>query len=127
MDRDLPGQNLRRGDTILTYSYRGEGFSAVWFKGKYQTEFDISFAKRLDGTGCGGDHCAATYIDMGQHDWWAQVKLPSGQTGWVSMETAEFDGTNLLAAANFTEPKRSASTPAARFDLRSKGASRRSA
>lgn len=31
MDRDLPEQNLRRGDTILTYAYRGEGFSAVWF------------------------------------------------------------------------------------------------
>ena len=55
MDRDLPDQNLRRGDTVLTYAYRGEGFSAVWFKGKYHRRFDISFAKWPDGTGCGGD------------------------------------------------------------------------
>src|SRR5207248_9874697 len=30
VDRDLPDANLRRGDTILTYSYRAEGYSAVW-------------------------------------------------------------------------------------------------
>ena len=45
-----PEQDLRRGDTILTYAYGGEGFSAVWFKGKYHTQFDISFAKLPDGT-----------------------------------------------------------------------------
>jgi hypothetical protein len=54
VDRDLPDSNLTRGDTILTYTYRGEGFSAVWFKGKYYTEFDISFTKWPDGQGCGG-------------------------------------------------------------------------
>src|SRR5258708_7545969 len=31
MDRDLPEANLKPGDTILTYTYRGEGYSAVWF------------------------------------------------------------------------------------------------
>src|SRR4051812_19732336 len=35
LDRDLPEQNLRRGETILTYTYRGESFSSVWFKGRY--------------------------------------------------------------------------------------------
>ena len=40
MDRDLADQDLRRGDTVLTYAYRGEGFSAVWFKGKYHSLFD---------------------------------------------------------------------------------------
>jgi len=27
MDRDLPGEGLRRGDTVLTYTYLGEGIS----------------------------------------------------------------------------------------------------
>ena len=86
LDRDLPEADLLRGDTILTYAYQGEGFAAVWFKGKYHDSFDISFAKLPDGTGCGGAHCAATYIDLGAKSWWANVKLKSGLTGWVEMD-----------------------------------------
>ena len=85
MDRDLPDQDLRRGDTLLTYAYRGEGYSAVWFKGKYRAEFDLTFAKLPDGSGCGNGHCAATYVDLGKKAWWAEVKLASGATGWVDM------------------------------------------
>src|SRR5215470_434714 len=43
MDRDVPDAGLKRGDTILTYTYVGEGFSAVWVKDKYDPSFDISF------------------------------------------------------------------------------------
>ena len=89
MDRDLPDQDLRRGDMVLTYAYRGEGFSAVWFKGRYHSDFDISFAKWPDGTGCGGPHCAATCVDLGKKSWWAKVRLKSGQTGWVEMDLAQ--------------------------------------
>ena len=89
MDRDLPDPDLRRGDIILTYAYRGEGFSAAWFKGRYYSNLDISFAKLPDGTGCGGDHCAATYIEFGKKYWWAKVKLNSGRTGWVEMDLAQ--------------------------------------
>jgi hypothetical protein len=97
MDRDLPSEGLKRGDTILTYANRGEGFFAVWFKGKYYSEFDVSFTKWPDGQGCGGTHCAATYIDLGKKVWWAQVKLKSGQTGWINMDAADFDGLDSLA------------------------------
>ncbi len=86
MDRDLPDQELKRGDTILTYGYIGEGYSTVWLKGRYYPEFDISFAKWPDGSGCGGEYCAATYVDLGKKEWWAEVKLKSGRTGWVDMD-----------------------------------------
>jgi hypothetical protein len=89
MDRDLPAEHLLRGDTVLTYAYRGEGFSAVWLKGRYYTGLDISFAKWPDGTGCGGAHCAATYLDLGRKSWWAKVKLKSGQVGWVEMDFSD--------------------------------------
>jgi hypothetical protein len=89
MDRDWPDGNLRRGDTILTYTYRGEGVSAVWFKGRYYSNFDTTFAKLPDGTGCGGAHCAATYQNLGRKLWWAKVKLKSGRTGWVSMDLGQ--------------------------------------
>lgn len=91
LDRDFPEQSLKRGDVILTYSYRGEGFSAAWVNGKYEPEFDISFAKWPDGSGCGGAHCAATYLDLGNKAWWAQVRLASGKTGWIAMDGADFD------------------------------------
>jgi hypothetical protein len=97
LDRDLPEHHLERGDTILTYTYRGEGYSAVWFSGKYYSEFDISFTKWPNGQGCGGAHCAATYVDLGEKTWWAQVKLQSGSTGWVNMDNADFEGVDLLA------------------------------
>lgn len=89
VDRDIKGTDLRRGDSILTYAFRGEGFSAVWFKRRFESDFDISFTRWPDGTGCGNEHCAATYIDLGRKEWWAQVKLRSGRTGWVSMEHAD--------------------------------------
>ncbi len=91
MDRDLPGQGLKAGETIQTYANRGEGYSAAWFHGKYAPEFDISFAKLPDGTGCGGAHCAATYVDLGRKVWWVEVKLASGRTGWLRTEGADFD------------------------------------
>jgi hypothetical protein len=91
MDRDVPEQGLKRGETILTYAYRGEGFSAVWVHGEYHGDFDISFTKWPDGMGCGGDHCAATYVDLGRKVWWVQVKLASGRMGWLTTEGADFD------------------------------------
>ena len=97
MDRDLPKSDLRSGETILTYTYIGEGFSKVWFKGKFYREYDISFAKWPDGSGCGGTHCAATYVDLGNKVWWAKVKMKSGAFGWVNMSEAEFSGIDILA------------------------------
>lgn len=91
LDRDVPRQGLKRGQIILTYAYRGEGFSAAWVAGRYEPEFDISFTKWPDGTGCGGEHCAATYQDLGEKMWWAQVRTPSGQTGWIEAGGANLD------------------------------------
>ena len=96
MDRDLPDEGLRRGDTILTYTYLGEGISSVWFKGRFYPEFDITFA-RTDGPPCNASSCSGTYVDMGKKSWWAQVKLPSGRMAWVNMNEAEFDGVDQLA------------------------------
>jgi hypothetical protein len=97
VERDLPERHLKRGDIILTYAYRGEGWSAAWVNGRYESDFDISFAKWPDGTGCAGEHCAASYLDLGKKQWWAQVKLASGGKGYVRMDNAHFDGSDLLS------------------------------
>jgi hypothetical protein len=41
---------------------------------------------------------------MGKKSWWAQVKLSSGQTGWIDMEKAEFDGVDQLAGLLLLTP-----------------------
>jgi hypothetical protein len=97
VDRDIPEAGLKSGDSILTYTYIGEGFSQLWINGRFYEEFDISFTKWPDGSGCGGARCAATYVDLGKKTWWAELKLKSGATAWVEMESASFDGTYLLA------------------------------
>ena len=99
VDRNLPNTSLKRGDTILTYAYRGESDSAVWLKGQYISDFDISFAKWPDGAGCQGTtYCGATYLDTGVKAWWAEVKLPSGKLGWIDMDNSDLDGACALAA-----------------------------
>jgi hypothetical protein len=97
LNTDLPGDGLRRGDTILTYTYRGEGVSAVWFKGRLYRDYDITFAKRPDGSGCLRTDCEGAYVDLGEKVWWAKVKMRSGTIGWVNMNEAEFDGVDAFA------------------------------
>lgn len=97
LNADLPEDNLHRGDTILTYTYRGEGFSAVWFKGRFYHDYDITFAKWPDGSGCLAADCAGAYVDLGEKVWWAKVKIGSGVVGWVNMSETKFDGVDQFA------------------------------
>jgi len=96
MDRAVAKYDLKPGDKILSYAYSGEGFATVWFNGRLIQGFDISFTKWPDGAGCHGASCRATYLDLGEHIWWAEVKLASGKIGWVNMNENDFDGTCSL-------------------------------
>jgi hypothetical protein len=82
ISQDDPAHGLKAGDEILTYTYLGEGFSTVWFHGRFYRDFDI--------TGAHGEE--------GDKIWWAKVKLNSGRAGWVNMNQSDFDGTCSLAA-----------------------------
>ncbi len=89
LDRDRPEEGLHSGDEVLTYTYRGEGDSAAWSKGKFYSDFDIA---------------AATSVDQGNKVWWAQVKFEDGCTAWVKMNDADFDGLCSLASPSL-QPK----------------------
>jgi hypothetical protein len=97
LNADLREDDLQRGDTILTYTYRGEGFSAAWFKGRFYRDYDITFVKWPDGSGCLGTDCAGTYVDLGEKVWWAKVKMSSGVVGWVNMNESKFGGVDQFA------------------------------
>lgn len=92
LDKYRPADHLKQGDAVLIYTYYGEGVSDVWFQGRVHPEFDISWAKWPDGSGCHGDSCSAHLVDLGSHTWWVRVKLPSGLTGWVNSDKANLDG-----------------------------------
>jgi hypothetical protein len=98
IDRDFPSHGLKTGDTILTYAYRGEGESAVWLKGEYHSDFDISFVTNPDGSGCQSTSCFGTHLEPGERAWWAKVKLSSGRIAWLAMDSADLDGACALAS-----------------------------
>jgi len=39
----LPELELRAGDMIMRYMYRGEGFADIWAKGQWRREYDCTF------------------------------------------------------------------------------------
>jgi len=145
MDRALPAQNLKAGDIILTYAYRGEGCYAAWVHGRYEPEFEVPMARWpassacivngscamdrsaecflqcVGGPGCMGAECAATVTDLGQKVWWGKVKLASGRSGWIQVDPAALDGIDLLAgaapAAPFAGPRKIASASWTHFEL----------
>ena len=73
------------GDTLMVYTYRGEGTFSVWYRGNTLTE-DLGFSP-YGGTGgkrCTDKaHCWGTLAGELQSDWWAQVRLVNGRTAWV--------------------------------------------
>jgi hypothetical protein len=97
MDRDLPEDGLKRGDTIYTYAYRGEAAWDGWVNDVHHDGLIVPNAKQLDGKGC-LENCAATEVQAGHKEWWAKLKLKSGQTAWVDMdkEFESFDGVDSL-------------------------------
>jgi hypothetical protein len=85
----LPELGLQRGDILLRYMSRGEGFADVWSKGQRHNVFDCTFVTEMDNSGCLRD-CAAKVISQGRKVWWVQVKTSGGLTGWAKSED-QFD------------------------------------
>lgn len=94
---DIPALSLKRGDTILRYMYRGEGFADIWANGKWFKEADCSFIAEKEIGGCSRD-CSAKVIENGDKEWWVQVRTKSGQLGWATAED-NFDGMDALASS----------------------------
>jgi hypothetical protein len=82
IERDFEG--FKRGDRILTYASHGEGEITAWYKGAFH-DFEL--------TSVAG---AATDVEAGRKEWWAQVRLRSGRTAWVWMDHAKFSGVDAL-------------------------------
>jgi hypothetical protein len=77
----------RAGDTIWVYSYRGEGFFLVWFKGKMYGE-DLGFSPYggSSGTRCQSDaaNCWGHLKAEHSSEWWIKLRLRDGRIGWTN-------------------------------------------
>ena len=92
--RDMPAEGLKRGDRVLTYTYVGEGYALAWYHGRLDA-IDVATAE-TPASGCVATGCPKAEIDAGKKEWWAEVRLKSGRTGWVLMEGMLFDGVDRL-------------------------------
>ncbi len=80
------------GDMIFGYMNLGEGVFNAWFNGTWVEEFDGS---GVTGLGC-ARHCTAKLVKPGRAEWWVQVRLADGTTGWTK-DADKFDGKDALA------------------------------
>lgn len=70
---------IKKGDTFYALHGAGEGFWAVWFKGK-------TYAVDMSDP---GDNAYLEKASKGMK-WWVQIRTKSGKTGWV-LDDSQFD------------------------------------
>ena len=92
-DRDVPLYGASKGDAVYLYQNCGEGAADIWVHGRFIKCADTEFSWKR-GYGC-RQNCAGRWLDLGISQWWAQVRLKNGTTGWVLVE-GNFDGVDAL-------------------------------
>jgi hypothetical protein len=70
------------GDTILRYTYEGEGFADFWIKGGWYQELDGSFITEAGDLGGCSKGCAGKVTQVGRKEEWLHVRLRDGRSGW---------------------------------------------
>jgi len=83
----------KKGDIAYMYQNCGEGATDMWTHGRFIKCSDPNFSWER-GSGC-EERCNGKYTDLGKSEWWAQIRLKDGTTGWVLM-TGNFDGVDAL-------------------------------
>jgi len=96
---DLPTSSgvvhVEPGQSLYLLTYRGEGFTKAWFKGRLYDDLDGGAA--FFGDRCERDpgSCAGTIVHRPVTVWWVQIRNEQGQAGWTS-EPEKFDGKSTV-------------------------------
>lgn len=93
-DRDVPTYGALKGDTAYMYQNCGEGELDMWVHGRFIKCADLNFS----GPGLEGCHknCDGRWLSVPKSEWWAQLRLKEGPSGWVRVD-GNFEGTDALA------------------------------
>lgn len=71
------------GDTLLVYTYRGEGAWKLRKLGSSEPLVEAMLAER--GTGCEqGGTCDGYFIAKPRSTWWVRIRPPTGEPGWTA-------------------------------------------
>ena len=78
----------------LFFERSGEGAVDMWVHGRF-----IKCAEPLfswaPGEGC-RKNCDGRWLSLDKSEWWAQIRLKDGSTGWVQA-MGKFEGTDALS------------------------------
>lgn len=78
----IPELQLNPGDSLLRYTYYGEGNADFWAKGRWYSNADGAFITEAEGTGC-QSQCKARVTEPGRKVWWFRVRLTDHRVGWT--------------------------------------------
>lgn len=95
-DRDVPMYGAVKGDTAYMYRNCGEGEADLWVHGRFIPCADLDFSWQ-EGEGC-QKNCDGRWLSLPKSEWWVQVRMKNGATGWVLVK-GNFDGTDALASS----------------------------
>lgn len=87
--------HVEPGETLYLLTYRGEGFTKAWFKGKFYEELDGSTAFFNDICATDSNRCAGAIVEQPKQVWWVQIKNGKGQIGWTN-KPDKFDRKDAL-------------------------------
>ena len=77
----MPQFGLNVGDTIMRYTYEGEGFADFWIKGRWYKQLDGSFITEQNGNGC-SKNCSGKVTEVGKMEEWSRIRLQDGRDAW---------------------------------------------
>ncbi len=92
-NRDVPMYGASKGDPAYMYQNCGEGEVDLWVHGRFLKCADLKFSWH-GVEGCRKD-CDGRWLSMGRSEWWAQIRLKNGTTGWVLVND-NFGGVDAL-------------------------------
>ena len=79
----VPELQLNPGDSLLRYTWRGEGNADFWAKGRFYRDLNGEFVTEADGSGC-QSQCKARVVESGLKVWWFRVRLMDHRIGWTN-------------------------------------------
>jgi hypothetical protein len=94
----LPAQpeplRIQQGETLYLLTYRGEGFTKAWFKGRYYDDVDGS---DIFNVACDQypERCVGRIVEQPTRVWWVQIQDERKRVGWTG-EPEAFDGKDAL-------------------------------